>query len=89
MPRLSIDITAEQHQKLKATAALKGQSIKEFVLEKTIGDLPDTRELSEDEAWAKLSAFLKPRIEAADRGEFVETSFADIATRARKRVGLE
>ena len=32
MPRLSIDISPEQHQKLKAIAALKGQSIKEYVL---------------------------------------------------------
>ena len=27
MPRLSIDVTPEEHQKLKAIAALKGQSI--------------------------------------------------------------
>ncbi len=37
MPRLSIDITAEEHQKLKAIAALKGQSIKEYVLNRTLG----------------------------------------------------
>ena len=40
MPRLSIDITAEEHQKLKAIAALKGQSIKEYVLHRTLGDAP-------------------------------------------------
>ena len=41
MPRLSIDITSEEHQKLKAIAALKGQSIKDYVLKRTLGDAPE------------------------------------------------
>ena len=48
MPRLSIDITAEEHQKLKAIAALKGQSVKEFVLKRTLGDTPTLDEMSEE-----------------------------------------
>ncbi|MBL4757650.1 MAG: DUF1778 domain-containing protein [Rhizobiales bacterium] len=39
MPRLSIDITTEQHQHLKAMAALSGQSIKEFVLSRAFPDI--------------------------------------------------
>ena len=38
MPRLSIDITPEEHQKLKAIAALKGESIKDYVLKRTLDD---------------------------------------------------
>lgn len=34
--RLSIEITAEQHKKLKAIAALQGKSIKDYVLEKSL-----------------------------------------------------
>ena len=34
MRRLSIDVTPEQHQRLKAIAALSGMTIKEYVLER-------------------------------------------------------
>jgi len=34
--RLSIEVSAEQHQRLKASAALQGKSIKDYVLEKTL-----------------------------------------------------
>lgn len=37
MNRISIDVTLEQHQKLKALAALKGRTIKQFALESTLG----------------------------------------------------
>ena len=50
MPRLSIDITPEEHQKLKAIAALKGQSIKEFVLKRTLGDVPAVDDMGEVDA---------------------------------------
>ena len=40
MPRLSIDISPEDHPKLKAIAALKGQSIKDYVLGRALGDVP-------------------------------------------------
>lgn len=32
MPRLSIDITTQEHKQLKAIAALKGKSVKQYVL---------------------------------------------------------
>lgn len=59
--RLSIDITQEQHKMLKATAAMQGKSIKDYVLERT---LPD-----EEAALKELEAFLKPRVEEALSGE--------------------
>jgi len=82
MRRFSIEITQEQHQRLKAVAALRGKSIKEYVLERVLPSLPEMEGLSDDEAVHQLEAFLKPRIEAAERGEFstksVEQIFADV-----------
>lgn len=88
MPRLSIDITPEEHQKLKAIAALKGESIKDFVLKRTLGDVPTLGDMSEDQAVAALADFLKPRIEQARRGEISTKSMADIRREAREQAGL-
>ena len=85
-PSLSIDITPEEHQKLKAIAALKGESIKDFVLKRTLGDALD--DMSEAEAVAALADFLKPRIEQARRGEFSKKSLADIRREAHQQAGL-
>ena len=88
MPRLSIDITPEEHQKLKAIAALKGQSIKDFVLKRTLGEAPAVDDMSEDEALEALSDFLKPRVEQARRGELSTKSFEDIRKEAHRRADL-
>ncbi len=88
MPRLSIDITPEEHQKLKAIAALKGESIKDYVLKRILGDAPALNDLSEAEAVAALADFLRPRIEQARRGEFSTKSMADIRHEAHKKAGL-
>jgi hypothetical protein len=88
MPRLSIDITPEEHQRLKAIAALKGQSIKDFVLKRTLGEAPVVDDMSEGEALEALSDFLKPRIEQARRGELSTKSFEDIRKEAHRRAGL-
>lgn len=60
--RLSIEVTPEQHQRLKAVAALRGQSIKDYVLNRV---LPETSTKEEDEALRQLEAFLELRIKAA------------------------
>ncbi len=70
--RLSIEISPEEHQRLKAAAALKGQSIKDYVLERT---LPRA---DEQTALRELESFLEPRVEAANRGEFSKKSVDDI-----------
>jgi uncharacterized protein (DUF1778 family) len=77
MGRLSIEITPEQHQKLKAIAALHGQSIKDYVLERIF---PHPSE--EQQALDELKQFLMPRIEAAERGELSEKTFAQIKLEA-------
>ena len=53
MSRISIEVTPEEHQKLKALAALQGKSMKEFVLERALGSDPsadDQQALSELES---------------------------------------
>ena len=88
MPTLSIDITPEEYQKLEAIAALKGQTIKDFVLNRTLGEVPAVDDMSEDEALKALSDFLKPRIEQARRGELSTKTFKDIRKEAQARAGL-
>jgi len=61
--RLSIEVTLEQHQRLKAVAALRGQSIKDYVLDRV---LPNTPTEDEDEALRQLESFLEPRIKEAN-----------------------
>ena len=51
--RLSIEVTPDQHQRLKAVAALRGQSIKDYVLNRV---LPETATDDEDEALRQLGA---------------------------------
>jgi len=70
--RLSIEITPEQHQHLKAAAALKGESIKDYVLKRTLPDLAEKKALEE------LETFLEPRIMAAQNGEISSQSVDDI-----------
>lgn len=72
--RLSIEITPEQHQRLKAVAALQGKTIKDYVLERA---LPD-KGTDQDEALKELEAFLKPRLEAAQNGNFSKKSVDEI-----------
>jgi hypothetical protein len=69
MSRLTIEITDQQHQSIKALAAMQGKSIKEYAMQRL---LPLTAD--EEKAMQELEEFLKPRIEAAERGEVVSTS---------------
>lgn len=73
MSRLTIEITDQQHQSIKAMAALQGKSIKEYAMQRL---LPLTAD--EEKAMQELEAFLKPRIEAAERGEVVSASVRSI-----------
>jgi hypothetical protein len=87
MSRLSIEVTPEQHQRLKAIAALHGQSIKEYVLARALPSIPDMADLSEEEALRRLEEFLKPRIdriEAAERGEVVNQSVTEIVEELKR-----
>lgn len=70
--RISIEVSPEQHQQLKAAAALQGKSIKDYVLERT---LPQAHEA---EALRELEAFLKPRVAKAKSGKLSSLSVDEI-----------
>lgn len=74
MSRLTIDVTDQQHQALKALAALEGKSIKQYTLERLF---PSTS--PEEGALQELKALLAERIAQAQRGGLVEGSITDIA----------
>lgn len=75
MSRISIDVSDEQHQKIKAMAALQGKSIKNFMLDRTLG----TRGSSdEDKALAELEALLDERINHAQQGKVSKRSVTDV-----------
>jgi len=61
MSRLSIEISPEQHKKIKALAALQGQSIKDFILNKLF--LVNNED--EQNAMAELEELLLSRIKQA------------------------
>lgn len=76
--RLSIEISREQHKKLKATAAMQGKSIKDYVLDRT---LPDNQE---EAALRELETFLQPRVEEALRGERSDKTVDEIVAETLK-----
>ena len=84
MSRLSIEVTPEQHQRLKAIAALHGQTLKDYILERTLPDLPQTESLSEEEALKRLEAILDTRVAEAERGELVQDSVEEIFAAVRR-----
>jgi predicted DNA-binding protein len=86
MSRLSIELTPEQHQRLKAMAALQGKTIKEYILERSLPDLPNRESMTEEEALRQLEQFLKPRIEAAERGEISSRTPAQIFEGVRRKM---
>ena len=91
MSRLSIEISGQQHQLIKAMAALRGLSIKDYILEATVAPKREKslqEELETDDekaAFVELMESLKPRIAAAERGEFAEhESFDEMIASFRK-----
>ena len=75
--RLSIEVSPEQHQRLKASAALKGQSIKEQSIKESV--LSRTLPAADEQAaLQELEDFLRPRLAAAKQGDFSSKSVDDI-----------
>lgn len=80
MSRISIDVSDREHKKLKAMAALRGQSIKDFVLERALGDESETAALKE------LEELLDRRIRAAQAGAVSRRTVSEVfAVAARKK----
>ncbi len=73
MSRLTIDITDQQHQSLKALAALQGKTIKQYALEKLFpGDVDANL------AWNELKTLLGTRINEGVAGKVSAKSISDI-----------
>jgi len=64
MSRLVIDVSGEQHQQIKALAALQGKTIKDLILGKLFTDLGID---DEQDAWHELETLLASRIEEAEQ----------------------
>ncbi len=75
MSRLVIDMSSEQHQQIKALAAMQGKSIKRFVLEQIF---PAEKTDKEQKAWDKLQALLASRIRDAETGAVANKTFDQI-----------
>ncbi len=77
MSRISIDVTPEEHQRLKAMAALQGKSIKEFVLASTLGG-PTADDLAE------LEGVLRQRLRDAEARSKSTRTVGDVFRQARE-----
>ena len=71
MSRLIIDITDQQHQHLKALAALQGKTIKQYTLERLFP-------ADGDQAWQNLKALLEARINEGLAGKVSSKRIEDI-----------
>jgi uncharacterized protein (DUF1778 family) len=81
MSRLTIDITEQQHQALKAMAALEGKTIKQFTLER----LFDAQQTDLNE----IRTLLAERVAQAQRGEVIKGSISEIAEQAIRAESAE
>jgi hypothetical protein len=73
MSRLTIDMTDQQHQSLKALAALQGKTIKQYALERL---LPGN--LDADQAWLELRDLLGARVREGLDGKTSSKSIGTI-----------
>lgn len=73
MSRLTIDMTDQQHQSLKALAALQGKTIKQYALERLLPDNLDT-----DHAWQELKNLIGARIQEGLDGKVSSKSVSAI-----------
>jgi uncharacterized protein (DUF1778 family) len=85
MSRLVIDMSGEQHQQIKALAAMQGKSIKNFVLEQIF---PAEKTNKEQEAWNELQALLASRISDAENGAVSNKTFDQITDEVTRLNGI-
>jgi hypothetical protein len=71
MSRLTIDITDQQHQSLKALAALQGKTIKQYALERLFP-------VDSDQAWRELKSLLGARINEGLAGKVSTKTVVEI-----------
>ena len=73
MSRLTIDVTDQQHQSLKALAAMQGKTIKQYALERLFPGDTDA-----DQAWQELKTLLGGRINEGLAGKVSTRSVGEI-----------
>lgn len=73
MSRLTIDMTEQQHQSLKALAALQGKTIRQYAIERLFPGDEDA-----DQAWASPQALLKTRVENGLAGRVTPKRVSDL-----------
>lgn len=73
MRRLIIDISEQQHQSLKALAALQGKTIKQYAIERLFPS-----NANDDLAWQELRDLLEVRINDGLAGKVSAKSIGDI-----------
>jgi uncharacterized protein (DUF1778 family) len=78
MSRISIDVTPEQHKRLKAIAALRGKSIKQLILDSTLGR-------GATEALEELEGLLDRRRVEAEASKGRRRSVEEVFATARRR----
>ena len=61
MSRLTIEVTPEQHQRIKVMAAMQGQTIKDYVIDRVLAE----EEKEEQAAWEQLKVLLSERLDDA------------------------
>jgi hypothetical protein len=82
MSRLTIDVTDQQHQSLKAMAALQGKTIKQYAIERLFPSASD-----EEAALQELKALLAQRLAQSSEGAVSTQSFSGMAEAAMRRDG--
>lgn len=82
MSRLIVDVSGEQHQAIKALAAMEGKSIKDYVLERVLPEPDD-----EQTAWQALKDVLHSRIESAQKHGVSSKSVAELTEETLRNLG--
>jgi len=77
MSRLTIDVTKQQHQTLKALAAMQGKTLRQYALERLLPENP-----AGDQALRELEALLAERLAEAGRGDLAKGSISELAEQA-------
>jgi hypothetical protein len=83
MSRLSIEITEQQHQQIKAMAAISGLSIKDYIIEKTLHEESYSKE--ELAALEQLKEAILPSLKAVERGEYSSYTREEILKQLRSK----
>lgn len=81
MSRLTIDVTVQQHQALKALAALEGKTIKQYTLERLFP-------ADESMALQELQDLLQSRLVAAERADASPFTALEIAEQTLRETGM-